>query len=1059
MSFADAYSAANHPEYRYAKLTKDGLWGIYYPRTDNDFDREKWEREKAEPKKERDRYQSVRSKAALSAEAKNRDIRAILGQLTLNETDRQRLNRRGLTNSQINEIGYVSVKEWQPIQGNIRYGVNRKGNLNNPWDGILCPIRNRKGQLIALRLHNPNRRPKYLSFKGSNLKSGEFPIAVYGQNLASGIVGISEGLEFKSPLASYRLGIPVIGHNGTTFTSSPLQTQATLEDLGASIIRLYPDGGVIGNPGLVAQYKTAIALYESWGYLVEIAWWGQTNKSQNDIDEINDTHLASIQYLTPDEFLALCPGHQGNQFKDWLGKQFKRLKPKGFGVSQDDSQEFEGNHAKSWMNTNGDVQDVSFMGSGKTYDICDVENPDGKIWLVYTDHRNPTNDRIKAEFIDLAPRNEFGQYRDKNGKLRLADANTPRELIEIEGNCNRAGMFSKLTNLGHNPNQGKEVDGKNVLNPICSTCPLAGSCGHTVGMYRHERKEALKAPKIRCHISSMPSPDDYDYSNDLVFYDEPSQGIKPAKVIQSDRTQLLTEAYRYRESLTDDQWSILDELLGHINPLFDDKKRYGLNNIVILDSLSTITDLDALIEALESNPYRLQDIFVESDGFEIGQKERREYAGANKTAKAHFRRQSYEESLDNLSKLPPNALIYVLKGIRGDKGISLRIVKGKLSITVDDRESFSKIINSTKKNIFLDATKNIDDLKKISGLQRPITVIRKKQDEPLKNLTIHRIIVKGLRSNSVSDDAMERLQTITDTLKTTYGDFKIIGPKSFMKPKGDRTKTLDLDGWWFNHSRGTNDFAGESNLAFVGMPRLNIGAIQDEYFALNGTLEGWEDHYRRLMNEEILQGVGGRQRASRYPDQQFNAFVLVGETKDDDDFEWDDLSWLETYGAKVITKTAFEINPQAGSEVQCTRHKIFQAIKECLDNGIKTTQAAIAKVIGQSQQAISKTLKQAGISLHELSKIIDEFFTTSPNKSSIRSGCIFDWVYSDFAWFFDLPVDVIAVDLIQAIQNGGMTGFKEYLANYPNPAQGKLLGILWTLLQDDQDFLTEQLKT
>lgn len=252
MSFPDKFSGQDHPQYRYTKPTKDGLWGIYYPRTDNDFDRENWGREKAERQRERDRYQSARNQSALSIEARDRDIQTILGQLTLNKTDRQRLNRRGLTDEQINEIGYVSVKKWQPLTGVISYGVNQRGNLNNPCDGILCPIRNRKGQLIALRLHNPGHKknglPKYLSFKGSNLKSGEFPIAVYGENSASGIVGISEGLEFKPAIASYRLGIPVIGHNGTTFASSPIQTQETLEALGDSIIRLYPDGGVVGNP-------------------------------------------------------------------------------------------------------------------------------------------------------------------------------------------------------------------------------------------------------------------------------------------------------------------------------------------------------------------------------------------------------------------------------------------------------------------------------------------------------------------------------------------------------------------------------------------------------------------------------------------------------------------------------------------------------------------------------------------------------------------------------------------------------------------------------------------
>ena len=308
-SHIDKYQDPNHPDYQQLKPSKCGTWGVFRVRTNEDFDREKWEREKAERERERDRYREAISHATLSVGSKDKDIRAILGQLTLTDADRDRLHRRGFTDAQINKIGYVSVKQWQPIQGNIRYGVNRRGNLNNPCDGILCPIRNRKGQLIALRLHNhghkENGLPKYLSFKGSNLKSGEFPIAVYGQNLASGVVGITEGLEFKPARASYRLGIPVIGHNGTTFASSPLQTIETLRGLGASIVRLYPDGGVVGNPGLVAQYQKAIALYQSWGYLVEIAWWGQVTKGNTDIDEITQGKIDSIKYLDPQTFLDI----------------------------------------------------------------------------------------------------------------------------------------------------------------------------------------------------------------------------------------------------------------------------------------------------------------------------------------------------------------------------------------------------------------------------------------------------------------------------------------------------------------------------------------------------------------------------------------------------------------------------------------------------------------------------------------------------------------------------------------------------------------------------------
>jgi hypothetical protein len=63
------------------------------------------------------------------------------------------------------------------------------------------------------------------------------------------------------------------------------------------------------------------------------------------------------------------------------------------------------------------------------------------------------------------------------------------------------------------------------------------------------------------------------------------------------------------------------------------------------------------------------------------------------------------------------------------------------------------------------------------------------------------------------------------------------------------------------------------------------------------------------------------------------------------------------------------------------------------------------------------------------------------------------------AWFFDLPLDAIAEEIIGVIQEGGMSKLKEYLEDYPNFAQAKVLGLLWGLLDNEPTFMSEQLKT
>jgi hypothetical protein len=295
----------------------------------------------------------------------------------------------------------------------------------------------------------------------------------------------------------------------------------------------------------------------------------------------------------------------------------------------------------------------------------------------------------------------------------------------------------------------------------------------------------------------------------------------------------------------------------------------------------------------------------------------------------------------------------------------------------------------------------------------------------------------------MTDKAFDRVKSVLQELGKTYGDIPLIAHKC-------QGKKLDIEGYWFNHNRGSNAFAGNPNFASLGLPYPNKGAIEDEYFALNGNLDGFEEYYESRNKEEILQSVG-RQRVNRYPNQQFHYFALVPQGTD--------LSWLSQYGAKVIVKDAFEITTEAGSETQFARHQLLQAAMQCLEKGVKVTQTAIAQVFNKSQQSVSKALRKAGISLHELAKIIEEKITTAPYKDSIGTGCISDEFLKDWAWFFDLPLDAIADDIIQTLQDDGMTKLKQYLDDYPNPAQAKVLGLLWGLMDTESDFMSEQLKT
>lgn len=318
MTFPDGYGMENHPVYRYVKPTKNGLWGIYYLRTDNDFDRENWEREKAERERERDRIQKSRSESALSVEVRDSEIRKIIEDLKNNHPDRKAeiLKKKSFSVEMIAASDLVYVEKYQKLSIEVNpglAGVNEWGNgLTNNVSGILCFTKNELGQYTGWQIRdedpNADHRYKWASSgseknkKSSHLKNGELPLSVIDNGDRSGIVVLTEGIRLKPDLASNRLNICSIGSAGGLHYNSQRQLKRALKALGASIVWLSPDAGMLTNKGVIDKYWKTIKLVESWGYTVQVLWWQQFNKTDGDIDEINQEKIDSIQYLTPDKF-------------------------------------------------------------------------------------------------------------------------------------------------------------------------------------------------------------------------------------------------------------------------------------------------------------------------------------------------------------------------------------------------------------------------------------------------------------------------------------------------------------------------------------------------------------------------------------------------------------------------------------------------------------------------------------------------------------------------------------------------------------------------------------
>jgi hypothetical protein len=173
---------------------------------------------------------------------------------------------------------------------------------------------------------------------------------------------------------------------------------------------------------------------------------------------------------------------------------------------------------------------------------------------------------------------------------------------------------------------------------------------------------------------------------------------------------------------------------------------------------------------------------------------------------------------------------------------------------------------------------------------------------------------------------------------------------------------LPLDGWWFNDNRSTNAYQDAGVIVAFNTPRTNLGVIQDEYRTLFGILDGFNEYYQNLVKAEIIQLIG-RPRAHLNPEKQFTIYLVST------DF---DASFVSEFGVNVVSVEAFELCPEAGTQIEQTRFRILEAVRQLTNSGV-----AIASITQQAVAQISGLIIQPTLALWLLSPWLDLF----PNPS------------------------------------------------------------------------------
>lgn len=933
----------DQPGFAYKGKTKDGMWSKFYPEGDFVPAPRNFTPPKPEP-------------IALAPSDRHYWNQKLLNSLKLNPQDRADCHRRGISDQQIADWGIKSVSRYQQLTE--KFPVNLPGvsgdgrSLINASAGYLTPVRDVDGFIVGfqIRTQDQNNRYKWLSSTENPVKiSGELPLAVFPNG--SG-VALVEGTGAKPFLLSARLGVTAIGAAGGNFASSPHTLSRTLKVLQAASVIFYPDAGAVKNKHVLTQYRNTFDLLESLGCSYQIAWWGQVEKTNQDIDELED--LSKIRLISRDEFEAIAPEfldidknreqdqesfiHKifGN-FREFTGRGKKPKPQPGFDVQPlplGEIVEFAQGDRLATIQRGIEqgykyILDKTVAGGGKSHTLAKFEPANfgvEKLIYVNTNHRN-TPVAALQEWPDLTPRHH-GLIKKLNpdGTIALRRVKAG-ENPDVAGNCHKAPLFAALANKNYRDFQ------TSADSPICGSCHLANACKVTTGKgfgYRSMRRSELQNSRLRAAPESIQP--ELVTAAGLLWDDQSLSISKTIKVTAQEIEATLGAIALDAHELIPAVAPLVKSLLS----LMAEKHHHGLGETEIKKRLAMPTEFDA------EQVYEFFKQRIEADLEKLNPVSEHGVALADlpKNLQKHFR-DSLGEASSKVDSFIANWLLPLWEALTRVNHGSFRIDSGVLTITAPNNHD-RELARAAKFNLIFDATKHPVDLAAELGCDVAEILVIRQKTPPVKNLKVVQITgVTGLTGDR-SELALSRLAALKTALGSLHTNLGVIDRLAYIG---------DGEGAWFRDHRGSNAFIKNDALLAIGDPIMNLGAMQADYKIRYGyypELEeaGFTAFVARRVQSEMIQAME-RLRSHQRPEEQLTFYAVTER----------DLSFL---GLPVAQRTAFEITPEAGELREQWTYKTQAAARVLLGQGQKLTQENLAKLMECCQAQIVKISKLFG---------------------------------------------------------------------------------------------------
>lgn len=578
------------------------------------------------------------------------------------------------------------------------------------------------------------------------------------------------------------------------------------------------------------------------------------------------------------------------------------------------------------------IQVASETGAGKTYyaglltpEALEVK----KLLYVSKESRNPATRTIEANFEEMPVRNMGLEPSGKTTPLgNPAMRPVPFERATRDaGNCHRTDLFVKFKRLGYDTDSAA---GSNPICATCpfniprpgedkSECAAHSGPGYG---FRYERSQAFLVDRIRMHVNSAPETLD---SSTIAIFEEAGE-MPNSERVEALASELDTE-WAEVEQFDPEIFSQLSGVRRALRLAMADSTRYGLTAEVLRDRFDPIGNAGEILDRLRPVSKRsLGDLFGRKPKEEsLPQRAKRakraferQFKAASKqnqkvaelaevvaekpteyrerklavaVAKLEADREKLERAarsnfeLEELAQTKravkpqkvdaqklletarPQKLWDLLAILLEVQPGAVRVLSGKVEITKPDGR-LGKLAQSAKAAIFLDATCPPEILASNLGIEVSEIVVIKLRRKEVDNL--HHVQVSGFGKcgRDRADSTNQRLARLHDGIRRDAA--KRLGIDSVEVEIADfkGVKEFDARIRHLSNSRGSNEIEGTQVLIVHGLPKPNLGAVQDEYACQDRGGITFEQFYQHKCDAEIIQ-LAGRLRSNNYPDRQF----------------------------------------------------------------------------------------------------------------------------------------------------------------------------------------------